>query len=314
MHTAKNLILILGSSRSGTTWVGKIFESHPNVLYRHEPDIGLRTDHLPPMCNDIDTYRDAAHTYLSQLVNVRQIKTVGSPPIFDHPYRNPALSSLRKMYIRALAVGERVLPQLSKWDIPDFIGDAQPQIVIKSVSALGRAGVFAAALPDSHIVHIIRHPCGHVGSVLRGRQLGKLGEFPLGFEQADTALEYDLTQEKLAAMPVIEQAAWRWVVINHKAMRDTHGNPKVMQLRYEDLCAAPIEVSKRLMEFTGMNWAPETDEFLQSSTRSDKTETFFTVFRDPLAAAQKWQQELTPEQIDTIMNIVRDTPPGKLFE
>ena len=31
-------ILILGAPRSGTTWLAKIIDSHPDVLYRHEPD------------------------------------------------------------------------------------------------------------------------------------------------------------------------------------------------------------------------------------------------------------------------------------
>src|ERR1700757_2925244 len=31
-------ILILGSPRSGTSWLAKIVDSHPDVLFRHEPD------------------------------------------------------------------------------------------------------------------------------------------------------------------------------------------------------------------------------------------------------------------------------------
>src|SRR5690349_8179034 len=31
-------ILGLGFPRFGTTWLAKIFDSHPDVLYRHEPD------------------------------------------------------------------------------------------------------------------------------------------------------------------------------------------------------------------------------------------------------------------------------------
>ena len=33
-----SLILVVGAPRSGTTWLAKIIDSHPDVLYRHEPD------------------------------------------------------------------------------------------------------------------------------------------------------------------------------------------------------------------------------------------------------------------------------------
>ena len=35
---AATAILIVGAPRSGTTWLAKIFDSHPATLYRHEPD------------------------------------------------------------------------------------------------------------------------------------------------------------------------------------------------------------------------------------------------------------------------------------
>lgn len=41
------MILILGSPRSGTTWLAAIFDSHEDILYRHEPDIVVRQPLLP---------------------------------------------------------------------------------------------------------------------------------------------------------------------------------------------------------------------------------------------------------------------------
>ena len=43
----ERIILILAAPRSGTTWLAKIFDSHPDVLYRHEPDTVLRATDLP---------------------------------------------------------------------------------------------------------------------------------------------------------------------------------------------------------------------------------------------------------------------------
>ena len=41
------LILLFGQPRSGTTWIGKIFDSHPDTLYRHEPDSGSALKSIP---------------------------------------------------------------------------------------------------------------------------------------------------------------------------------------------------------------------------------------------------------------------------
>ena len=40
-------ILAIGMPRSGTTWIGKILDSHPRTLYRHEPDTWRRLDTIP---------------------------------------------------------------------------------------------------------------------------------------------------------------------------------------------------------------------------------------------------------------------------
>ena len=40
----ERVVFVLGGARSGTTWLAKILDSHPDVLYRHEPDIALRGD------------------------------------------------------------------------------------------------------------------------------------------------------------------------------------------------------------------------------------------------------------------------------
>ncbi len=41
------LLLLFRMSRSGTTWLGKILDSHPDVLYIHEPDSEIKIKSVP---------------------------------------------------------------------------------------------------------------------------------------------------------------------------------------------------------------------------------------------------------------------------
>ena len=43
----KPVILLFGMPRSGTTWIGKIFDSHIETLYRHEPDTWKKIKEIP---------------------------------------------------------------------------------------------------------------------------------------------------------------------------------------------------------------------------------------------------------------------------
>src|SRR5260370_26976372 len=81
-------IIILGAPRSGTSWVGKIFDSHPDVLYRHEPDSVLSEPGLPFIIphNEGACYASIALALLDRMLRVPTIKSAGSLPVFSQPY------------------------------------------------------------------------------------------------------------------------------------------------------------------------------------------------------------------------------------
>lgn len=84
-------VLIFGLPRSGTTWLAKIFDSHPDTLYRHEPDHILRGAHLPFACTAAEARRrtEDARAYAQALLNLSTAKTAGSIPVFSKRYRLP---------------------------------------------------------------------------------------------------------------------------------------------------------------------------------------------------------------------------------
>jgi hypothetical protein len=41
-----NLVLLVGAARSGTTWLARVLDSHPDLIHRHEPVMVIRDETL----------------------------------------------------------------------------------------------------------------------------------------------------------------------------------------------------------------------------------------------------------------------------
>jgi hypothetical protein len=108
---------------------------------------------------------------------VRTLKSAGLLPPFPKTYRSWPSEKLHNSVIYALHFADLISrgnPWVRKISIPDFVGDAEPLVVMKSVGAGGCARLFANAPPGSRMIYILRHPCGQVASMVRGIRAGKL--------------------------------------------------------------------------------------------------------------------------------------------
>ncbi|WP_321389742.1 sulfotransferase [Emcibacter sp.] len=319
------MIFLIGSPRSGTTWVAKIFDSHPDVLYRHEPDSVVVTEEVPffPKSEEIEKLIPATRDYFTRLWDVRQLKSAGSLPVFPKSYFSAFMNAFRAKFLFMLkvigAVAHRLsLPSDVKVPAVSRRKMAKGKIVpvMKSVNSNCRTGLVARAFPEGKVVHILRHPCGYVSSQLRGRKL-KLMENVVFYEEVAAmplSKERGWTVEKLKEMSLEEQLACTWVSFNEKVMKDIEGLENCYDLVYEDLCDDPIGVTRKLYAFCGLSYNDQTDAFLQSSLNySGSNEKYHQTVRDPKTAAEKWKKELDADQISKIRNIVSGTIAGDRF-
>lgn len=316
-------ILLFGMPRSGTTWIGKIFDSHPETLYRHEPDSWGRLNFLPLMAplDQAETYASSIRDFFDRLPYMNLTKVVASTPIFPKKYYSPLRYQLFRFNVftaKALAKisGER---PASSWirsrDIPRI------RVVWKSIESLGRLGVIERALQPCFGIHITRHPCGYVASVLRGELQQRFTSNVSASEDLEllamcmnttAAHEYGLSMELLQSLHPVERLAWRWVLYNAKALEDIAGEPNCMSLRYEDLCVDPVGVAKKLFEFTHLSWNDQTERFVSQSTAKD-VGRYYSVVKDPMKAATKWKKELSASDIDRVYAVIAKTHLSELY-
>ena len=317
------IILVLGAPRSGTSWLGKAFDSHPDVILRHEPDTVLRETGIPGVCppGEVDRHIAIARHYLHRLADVRTLKTSGQLPHYPKNFQRPLARYARTGLVLGLHCAEKALglrQALRQVPIPDAIrgGDISGvRLVIKSVSSLGRARLFAQALPGVRIVHLIRSPFGQVASVLRGLQQHRF-EDPSAVEEVlltRLAEKYGLSLRRMQAMPLVEQLAWHWSIMNELALEDLADVPNVQIIRYMDMVLDPIDQTKQIFAGCDLPWHDQTTRFLRNSTQFSGPDLYYQVYKNGAAPLFKWRQELAKDDIGRILDVVKSSPVSKIY-
>ena len=73
---------------------------------------------------------------------------------------------------------------------------------------------------------------------------------------------------------------------------------------YEELCADPIGVSKRLVNWLGLEWDGRIEDFLKASIDATSDATgYHDLKRNPQIAASKWRKEMSQDEINRILEI-----------
>lgn len=315
MDIPLNLLLLLGAARSGTSWAAKVFDSHPRVLYRHEPDISLRAHELPYVLDrsEIPRHIPAARSYISELLRVRTVKAVGSRPAFLKDYESPWIKALRELMIAGLRTAELVgplKPLVERTSVPDFVPRSaldRVHFVLKSVSAGARARLYADALPEARVVFLVRHPGGQVASMLRGASLGKfrVGGSSPELVASEVGRRHGLSVERHEALPLLDQLVWNWVLYHEKVIDDLEGAPNARIARHQDLVTEPARRFRELFAFAGLSWTAQTDQFINLSTRANARSGYYRVERAPGEALHGWRAQLTAAQQQQMRAILR---------
>lgn len=311
--------------RSGTTWIGKIFDSHTKTLYRHEPDTWNKIKQIPLLEKGDEYSKHCAfvNEYVEQFCQSRDVSVNGKLPIFPKQYASFVRHQAFYSSVLLSGIASKINP---KFKLPVIrpvnpINTKDYVVVWKSIQLLGRMGVMVNCLDDCKGIHILRHPCGYISSVLSGESNKKFMSYTAASEDyelyqmlVDTAQakRYELTLDEMKAMSAEERLAWRWVLFNEKALDDTKDKKNVRVLRYEDMCANPIDTAKSYFDFCGLEWCEQTASFLGVSTTKD-SESYYSVYKNPEKAASKWKSLLGQPIIGAIKEVVQKTQVGKYY-
>lgn len=271
----KKLILVTGTKRSGTTWLGNILSSNGQTGYVHEP------------------------------FNPMNVKVHGSPMELTYQYVNESIDKNS---------GSRYSSYLDRFLAPDlkFIAsgyryyrhlDSRYVLPIRQYRDIKRADTKVikdpCALLSTHwmqdvynckIVVIVRHPVAYVNSMLNKGWYFDPRVFKYQNERLKTVFSDEWVQISKIDYNNFKSDHLNNLILGWRLLNSfisAHKEPDWTIVRHEDLLESPEERFKKLYEKLGLVY--NTD-----------VETTISKLRLPTEAKQLWKEKLPLEIIEKI--------------
>lgn len=313
---APALKAIFGPGRSGTTWLGSIISTHPEVAYRFEPFHRRRDNPAIRRCRETLNSPALSDADLPAIRRTLQ----AADPLTDKPpfFRKANTLNLAKKPAWVVA---RLLPR-SEFVYRALYTPRRPaHLVFKEVALewMMRQLLEHTSVP---LVYLVRNPWATVASRLKGQAEKKMttGRYALLdslLRDHDPAL-FERLQPRLPAMDTLEQSALLWRIDVEKGMAAVRGSPRAMLLMYEDLCDDTLVCTQRVCAHLGLDFPPEMRAFLEKLLtmpdkprkglfNSDLMNGYFTVYRNPGRQRDKWKKHLPRDDRSRITALLKDS-------
>ncbi|MDP3921242.1 MAG: sulfotransferase [Candidatus Omnitrophota bacterium] len=227
-------VFVVGCDRSGTTFLGRIFGSHPEVAYVEEPELGYF----------VRDFSARLHRYLDIEAKMRKLPC--SETLGGRTYRGLSLLSEAE----EAAVQAECLQKTREFFhslCDSSIRERGAKIFVEKTPQNDRCmNDLLNVFPDAKFVHIIRDGRDVAASYL-SRGL---------FERWGIEVPEEGRIDWLAAH-------WRRYLTNVRQWGAEHGPARYREIFYESLTGNPEKTLSPVLEWVGLSWAPELDRFLK---------------------------------------------------
>jgi len=283
-------ILVTGTHRSGTTWVGKMLAIGPSTAYISEP---LNVLHRPGVFHTKVNHwyqyicEDNQDEFLPSFKELLELDYRLWDEIRSIRSRRDFLRMGRDFFIfyNGLMRGQRVL--------------------LKDPFAVFSLDWFAKCL-NCKIVVTVRHPAAFASSLKR---LGWPFEFQDLLDQPLLMRDFlePYRDQMIAARSdgIIGQSALLWNLIYHSVHTRLERNPDFIAVRHEDLARDPVAKFQDLYKTLGLDFTRRVEKTISASSSSDNPvepsrKNIYAVKLDSRSNIDNWKKRLTREEIDYI--------------
>lgn len=292
-------VLVTGTHRSGTTWVGKMLAADAMTAYISEP---LNVLHRPGVFH---TKVTCWYQYICEDNENQFLPSFEDLLEFDYNLWDEIRSlRSRKDFLRmgrdflifynGLMRGQRVL--------------------LKDPFAVFSTPWFAKRL-NCKVVITVRHPAAFASSLKRLN-------WPFNFQDLlnqpllmrDHLEPYRAEMQSMKADDVIGQAALLWKLIYRSVHLTQEAHPDFIVVRHEDLSRDPIPGYRDLYKILGLEFTSRVEKFILNSSSSENPKELSRKqvhgFKlDSRANIAGWKKRMTAEEIDRVREITQEIAP-----
>jgi len=283
-------ILVTGTHRSGTTWVGRMLAAGSSTAYISEP---LNVLHRPGVF-----HTKVTHWY----------------PYICEENQNEFLPSFKELLKFDYRLWDEIRSIRSRKDFlrmgRDFFifsnGWLRGQRPLwKDPFAVFSLDWFAKCL-NCKIVVTVRHPAAFTSSLKRLNwtfAFQDLLDQPLLMR--DFLEPYRAQMEAATSDGIIGQSALLWNLIYRSVHTMLERNPDFIAVRHEDLARDPVNQFHDLYKALDLDFTPGVAKTILTSSSSDNPvepsrKNIYAVKLDSRSNIDNWKKRLTPEEIDYI--------------
>jgi hypothetical protein len=289
-------ILVTGTHRSGTTWVGKMLAADSSTAYISEP---LNVLHRPGVLRAKVNYW---YQYICEENESEYLPAFNELLEFDyHLWAEIRSIRSRRDFLR---MGR---------DFAIFYNGLMRglRVLMKDPFAVFSTEWFARRL-DCRVVIAVRHPAAFVSSLKRLN-------WPFDFQDLldqpllmrDHLEPYRGQMESAKADDVIGQSALLWNLIYRSVHTTLEQNPSFIAVRHEDISRDPINKYRELYNSLGLDFTPRVEKIILKSSSSDNPvelsrKKIYSVKLDSRVNMDNWKKRLTVEEIDRVHQMTKE--------
>lgn len=294
-------ILVTGSHRSGTTWVGQMLAMSPTIVYIEEP---FNLDHYTPsVCTARFKYW---FTYISEENEQDFFKPLKETLSFRNMLKNQIYSG-RPLH-RLKRIGQAYLRLLR------YQGSRMRPLMKDPIALF--SSEWLAARFNMDVVILIRHPAAFVGSLKIKNWTYPFSHFlqqPLLMKRYLLPFKTEIQQMVEKPHDVIDQAALLWKLCYYMVLTYQQVHADWIFLRHEDLSKNPAAEFQHLFTRLSLAFSEPIEQAIQwhsdaSNTADSATSNnYFTELRrNSRSNILTWKNRLTEDEVNRIKHRVQD--------